>query len=188
MSKHHKNTNELNEEWQSVKAAQEDAACFDVLYTKYYKAIFVFIYRRIGDEETTADVVSLVFLKALINIKKFEFKGVPFSAWLFRIALNEVNMYFRKNNKERLVSIDSSGVFQLAAEANCDDKSQIEEKMIQAMQNLDEHEIQLLELRFFEKRSFSEVGAILGITENNSKVKVYRILDKLKGILKKKLE
>jgi RNA polymerase sigma-70 factor (ECF subfamily) len=79
-------------------------------------------------------------------------------------------------------------VFQLAAEANCDDKSQIEENMIQAMQNLDEHEIQLLELRFFEKRSFSEVGAILGITENNSKVKVYRILDKLKGILKKKLE
>jgi RNA polymerase sigma-70 factor (ECF subfamily) len=188
LSIHHKNTNELNEEWQLVKAAQADAACFDVLYNTYYKPIFVFINRRVEDVEQAADITSHVFLKALINIKKYENKGVPFSAWLFRIAFNEVNMYFRKSNSERLVSVNSDGVFQLADEVDLDDNLLKEQKMMEAIKKLDELEIQLLELRFFEKRSFAEVGTILGITENNSKVKVYRILDKLKGILKKKAD
>ncbi len=168
---------------QQVEAAKADPARFNVLYDNYYKSIFVFVYRRTGNEELSADITSQVFLKALINIKKYEFKGVPFSAWLFRIAFNEVNMYFRKNNANRVVSLDQSCIIQIAAEVLEDDNTQAQQRMMTALKQLDSDDIQLIELRFFEKRSFAEVGEITGITENNAKVKVYRILDKLKKVL-----
>ncbi|MCC6837854.1 MAG: sigma-70 family RNA polymerase sigma factor, partial [Bacteroidia bacterium] len=83
MEKYHKNETELAGEQLLIKAAQADPACFDVLYNQYYRSVFVFIYKRTDDEELTADITSQVFLKALINIRKFQFRGVPFSAWLY---------------------------------------------------------------------------------------------------------
>jgi RNA polymerase sigma-70 factor (ECF subfamily) len=183
---HHKNDIDLKLEMQLVEAAKVNPARFNVLYDNYYKSIFVFIYRRTGDEEITADITSQVFLKALINIKKYEFKGVPFSAWLFRIAFNEINMYFRKSNAIRIVSLEQNNINQLVQEAQEEDNTQAQQRMMTALKQLDGDDIQLIELRFFEKRSFAEVGQIIGITENNSKVKVYRILDKLKKILRTK--
>ena len=171
---------------QQVEAAKANPAQFDVLYENYYKSIFVFIYRRTGNEDLTADITSQVFLKALINIKKFEYKGVPFSAWLFRIAFNEINMYFRKNNAHRVISLEQSNIKQIFQEVQEEDNTQAQQRMMTALKQLDGDDIQLIELRFFEKHSFAEVGEITGITENNAKVKVYRILDKLKKILRTK--
>jgi len=172
---------------QQVEAAKSNPAQFDVLYEKYFKSIFVFIYRRTGNEELSDDITSQVFLKALINIKKYEFKGVPFSAWLFRIAFNEINMYFRKNNAHRVISLEQNTVMQIMQEVQEEDNSHAQQQMMAALKQLGGDDIQLIELRFFEKRSFAEVGQIIGITENNAKVKVYRILDKLKKILKTKI-
>jgi len=186
VSSHHKSDIEIQQELQQINAAKENSARFGVLYDKYYKSIFVFIYRRTEDEELTADITSQVFLKALINLKQYEYKGVPFSAWLFRIAFNEINMYFRKNNANRVVSLDQNGILQIAQETDLEENAEGIKQMMSALKGLEENEVQLIELRFFEKRSFAEVGAIIGITENNAKVKVYRILDKLKKVLSKK--
>jgi len=184
LSAHHKSEIELQQELQQIEAAKNNPARFDVLYERYYKSIFVFIYRRTENEELTADLTSHVFLKALINIKKYVFKGVPFSAWLFRIAFNEMNMYFRKNNADRIISLQQNDIHQIAQEAELEDNTAVQQKMIMALKQLDSNDIQLIELRFFEQHSFAEVGQIVGITENNAKVKVYRILDKLKKVLK----
>lgn len=170
-----------------VEAAKANPAHFNVLYEKYYKSIFIFIHRRTGDEDVTADITSQVFLKALINIKKYEYKGVPFSAWLFRIALNEVNMHFRKSNSGRVVSLDQVGIANIMQEVQEDDTSYEKQQMMLALKELEIEDIQIIELRFFEKRPFAEVAGIVGITESNAKVKVYRILDKLKKILHKKV-
>jgi RNA polymerase sigma-70 factor (ECF subfamily) len=183
---HHKNYTDLDLEMQQVEAAKLNPAQFDVLYEKYYKSIFVFIYRRTGNEDVSADITSQVFLKALINIKKYVFKGVPFSAWLFRIAFNEINMYFRKSNAHRIVSLEQKSISQIVMEVQEEDNTNGQQRMMTALKKLDRDDIQLIELRFFEKRSFAEVGEIIGITENNAKVKVYRILDKLKKVLKTK--
>lgn len=183
MNAHHKTDTELQLELQQINAAKADPARFNVLYEKYYKPIFVFVYRRTGDEELTADITSHVFLKALMNIKKFEFKGVPFSAWLFRIAFNEINMYFRKNNASRVVSIELGGIANMITEAQEEDTTEAQKRMMVALRQMEEIDIHLIELRFFEKHSFAEIGAIIGITENNAKVKVYRILDKLKKLM-----
>ncbi len=183
MNTHHKNETDLKQELQQIEAAKTSPARFDVLYDRYYKSIFVFVYRRTGDEELTADLTSHVFLKAMVNIKKYQYKGVPFSAWLFRIAFNEINMYFRKNKSDRVVSLDKSNVLNIISEAKEEENTEALQKMMLALKKLEQDDLQLIELRFFEKRSFAEVGAIIGITETNAKVKVYRILDKLKKLM-----
>ncbi len=184
MNQHHKSDKDIQLELQQVNAAKEDPRHFNVLYEQYFKSIYVFIYRRTGNEELTADITSYVFLKALINIKKYEYKGVPFSGWLFRIAFNEVNMYFRKNKTNRIVSIEQGGILQIAQEVEMTDNTEALQLMTNALKKLDADDIHLIELRFFEKRSFAEVGEIIGITENNAKVKIYRIIDKLKRLMK----
>src|ERR1035437_7125274 len=122
---------------QQVDAAKLNPARFDVLYDNYYKSIFIFVHRRTGDEEVSADITSQVFLKALLNIKKYEFKGVPFSAWLFRIAFNEINMYFRKNNSVRVVSLERSSIAQIVTEVQEEDTTQAQQRMMTAIKQLD---------------------------------------------------
>ena len=134
-----------------------------------------------GDRATTADITSQIFLKALTQIKKYEPRGLPFSAWLFRIALNECSNFFRKTKRDRLVSLDSTSVGELfedlTAEQGLDD---LRRKLPEMLQRLSADDLQLIELRYFEQRPFREVGDILGITETYAKVRVYRILDKMK--------
>lgn len=187
LNSHHKTKEELTAEIAEIEAAKADPDKFGVLYERYYRSIFVFIYRRTGEEELTADLAQHVFMKAMINIQRYEFKGVPFSAWLFRIALNEINMYFRKSSKDRVVSLDKGNISTMIAEAKESDNEDNQKMLLAAMATLKEDEMQLVELRFFEDRPFAEIGVMCGITENNAKVKLYRILDKLKGLLKGKI-
>ncbi len=186
MNEHHKSSDDLAEELRQIEAAKADPARFDVLYEKYYKVVFVFVFRRTGNEELTADLVSNTFLKGMLVLPKYQFKGVPYSALLFRIALNEVNMYFRKTKKDRVVSLEQVHLGALVDEAGENDSEANRKLVLALLAHLSADDMQLIELRFFEKRSFAEVGGILGITENNAKVKTYRILDKLKAILKKR--
>lgn len=175
-------------EWEEIKAAQQSAAAFRPLYDRYYEALFRFIYKRTADQNLTADLTQQVFLKVMQNITSYQFKGLPFSAWLYRIATNEVLQYFRQHQKARIICIEDTNVSDIQ-EAIHDDQEAIQQDigvMENAIRELSEHEIQLLEMRFFEKRSFKEVGDILNITENNAKVKTYRLLDKLKQLMSKK--
>lgn len=172
---------EMQNEWTEVQAAQEAPSKFRVLYNRYYEPIFRFVYKRTADEALAADLTSQTFLKALHKIDKYVFKGVPFSAWLFRIASNEIAQHFRKIKKNRVVTLEERNIKELVDEY--DDKEQLElniKLLKEMMEQLKPDEIELLELRFFEKRPFKEVADILDITENNAKVKIYRLLQKMK--------
>lgn len=186
VNEHHKTAADLNEEQKLVEAAKADPAKFSLLYEKYYKVIFVFIFRRTGEEEVTADITSNTFLKAMLALPKYEYKGVPFSAFLFRIALNEINMYFRKSKKERVVSLGQANLGAMADETGQGDTEENRGLVLALLAHLDSEAMQLIEMRFFEKRPFAEIAGILGITENHAKVKTYRILDKLKALILKK--
>lgn len=183
MSTYHKSTNDIALELKEIEQAQINPENFSVLYDRYYKPIFLFVFKRVNDENSTADITSVVFLKALMNIKKYQYKGVPFSAWLYRIAFNEINMYFRKSKADRFVSIEQTGIVNMLSETKEEETSETYKKMMNAVQKLNIEDIQLLELRFFESHSFAEVAEIIGVTENNAKVKVYRILDKVKKMM-----
>ena len=185
LNRYHQTKEQIFNESQIIEEARKDPGRFGILYEKYYRQIFVFVFRRTGDEDIAGDIVSDAFLKAMVALPKFEFKGVPFSAWLFRIALNEVNMYYRKTSRERVISLDQTNIREMIAEAGEKETEENRQLVMRLLSSLTPEEMQMMELRFFEKRPFAEVAEILGITENNAKVRTYRILDKLKKLLDK---
>ena len=164
-----------------IKKSQLDPKAFKPLYEKYFKRIFLFVLHRVGDRALASDLTSQVFLKALLNLRKFQFRGLPFSSWLFRIAINECHDYFRKSSRHRMVALDHSGVETLYEELVADAGLQdLHDRLPSLLEELNEKELVLIELRYFEQKPFKEVSEILGITENHAKVKMYRILEKLK--------
>jgi RNA polymerase sigma-70 factor, ECF subfamily len=178
------------QEWQDEKNdilnSQADPQAFRPLYDKYFRRIFLFVLHRVEDRSIAADITSQAFLKALLNIGRFKFRGLPFSSWLFRIALNEYNDYFRKNSRYRIVTIDDKAVEHLFEElTNTTREEDLRQQLPAILQRLSREELQLIELRFFDQKPFKEVADIIGITETYAKVKVYRILQKMKKLFVK---
>jgi RNA polymerase sigma-70 factor (ECF subfamily) len=166
-----------------ILRSQADPEAFRPLYEKYFKRIFLFVLHRVEDRQLAGDLAGQVFLKALLHIKGFTFRGLPFSAWLFRIALNECNDYFRKTKRHRVVTIEDVSVEHLYEEFTSDSHLEdLKSRLPAILQKLTVEELQVIELRFFEQRPFKEVADIIGITETYAKVKVYRILDKMKKL------
>ena len=167
-----------------IDLAQQDVKHFCYFYDKHYKAIYSFIYRRIQDEEITPDITSQVFLKGLQSLKKFKYKGIPFSAYLYRIASNEVAEHFRRTKTMRIVNIDNVSDMDELLDSNETDN--YEEKinvLEEALKKLNEEELIFIEMRFFEKLSFKDIGNIKDLNENNAKMKIYRIIDKLRRFI-----
>lgn len=163
-----------------VKQAQKDPEAFRPLYEKYFKQIFLFIHNKVGDKEITADLCSQVFLKAMTHLHTYQHKNLPFSAWLYRIAVNETMGHFRKTQKTRHIVIDEKMLERLYEEVEKPDIERFKVDLSVAIEKLSLEEVQLIELRFFEEKSFKEIGFILDITENNAKVKLYRLLEKIR--------
>jgi RNA polymerase sigma-70 factor, ECF subfamily len=183
-SKYHISPDEMLSEQQEIEAAKIEPAKFEVLYNRYYEPILQFVYKRVEGKEVAFDITSQVFLNAMVKLSQFKFKGTPFSAWLYRIALNEINMMYRKDKVQRSIKVDEQELKSVIHEINPDDDIDEQYKKVEEVLNdFAEEDVQLIELRFFEKRAFKEIGDILNMTENNAKVKLYRLLDKLKSHL-----
>jgi len=119
---------------------------------------------KIGDKTEAEDMTQQVFLKALQSISSFKWKGVPFSAWLYRIAHNQVVDYLRKKKRrpatlmdESLVSSDSENNPQLMAERNIDT-----ERLLSATQRLTDAQREVISLRFTSELSTAQVAEIMG--------------------------
>lgn len=171
-------------EKKQIEDSKTDPQCFEPLYLKYHGRILKFVYNRVESFDDCKEITSIVFSKALLNLPKYEDKGFPFSSWLYRIAINEINLFYRQSKKRRVISLDDRAAKNLAEESESVYKDLLV-SLQKALLYLAEEELNLIELRYFEERPFSEVGEILEITENNAKVRTYRVLDKLKVIYSK---
>lgn len=179
---YHQTSQRMEEELDWIRRAQRDPESFGPLYKKYHEQIFRYIYQRMDDEETAFDVTSQVFLKALNNLPKYEYRGVPFSSWLYRIAKSELYQSFRDKKAQRTVNIESFQLFELMEDFDEDNKEENKKRLFHCLKLLKEKDMQLIEMRYFERRSFKEIGEILEITENNAKVKAFRSIEKLKQL------
>lgn len=172
-----------------VEKAKEDKRYFEPLYKKYYEQIFKLVFARVQDVDLAGDITAEAFGKALGHLKKFKYKGFPFSAWLARIAINSCYDHFRSLKKERYVSLENyvthDLVFEIEIEEN--QKELWLTMLPQVLEKLKPAELELIELRFFEGKSFAEIGYILDITEGNAKTKTYRILKRMQKHFKKKV-
>src|SRR5690606_40648180 len=98
-------------------------------YTTLFRSnIFLFILHRVGDKPTTADLTSQVFFKALTNLSRYQFRGLPFSAWLYRIAVNECNELFRREKRVRYVVLEDGVAENLYEIFTSDAKDELKEK------------------------------------------------------------
>lgn len=185
-TQYHRTESEIKEEYQIILRAQQDPRHFALIYERYFDSIFIYVNKRVDNEDISGDITAKVFYNCLNNLRKYRFQGVPFSAWLFKIALNEINQFFRqKKNTQRVVSINDSHIDLLVEEMEREEPEIDKYVLISVLlEQLDPLEVQFLELRFFEGNSFKEIGYLLGITEVNAKVKTYRILDKLRKLSK----
>jgi RNA polymerase sigma-70 factor (ECF subfamily) len=179
---YHQTQVRLEEELDWIQRAQKDPNHFGPLYKKYHEQIFRYIYQRMDDEETAFDITSQVFMKAMSNIHKYEFRGVPFSSWLYRIAKSELYQAFRDKKAERTVNIESIQLNEVIDEMDESISDESRDRLFKSIAKLKETHMQLIEMRFFEKRSFKEISEILDITENNAKVKTFRAIEKLKEL------
>ncbi len=181
----HQTNQQLNEELAIINAAKQNPEHFAPLYTKYYKQIFNYVYQRLDSKDTAFDITAQVFLKALTNLPKYQFKGVPFSSWLYRIAHNEVMQLFRTQKDKRAINADISDLRNISEESEVTFFEEYIPHIKRLIQQLNSDDLQLVEMRFFEKRPFKEISEILDITEVNAKVRMYRIVEKLKKSLSK---
>ncbi len=182
---YHQTSDKLQEELSWITSAKKDPERFGPLYKKYHEQIFRYIYQRMDDQELAFDVTSQVFIKAMSNIHKYEYRGVPFSSWLYRIAKSELYQAFRDRKARRTVNVESMHLFEMIEEFEEDDSSVNKKKLIDCLSQLNERDLQLIEMRYFERRSYREIGEILEITENNAKVRAFRALERLKKLFMK---
>ncbi|HNR75108.1 MAG TPA: sigma-70 family RNA polymerase sigma factor [Cyclobacteriaceae bacterium] len=171
---------EIRKEEQIIERSKKDPRAFGELYEKYFDRIFNYILRQTDDEELAGDLCSQTFVNALNNISRYEFRGFPFSAWLYKIAGNEVNKHYRKHKGNKIFSIEELKVRELIEQATDDWDEEMITRLLRYMNELPTEMIQVLELRFFEDKDFKEIAFILDMTESGAKMRTYRALDKLR--------
>ena len=171
---------DIRKEYAILERSGKNPQAFGELYERYFDRIFNFIYRQTDDEDLTADLCSQTFLNALNNASKFEFRGVPVSAWFYRIASNEVNKYYRKRNQTKVFSIEEERFRELFEQENDGWDEALINQLLQHMIDLPTDMLDVLQLRFFEDKDFKEIAFILDITESGAKMRTYRALDQLR--------
>lgn len=168
-----------------ITASQSDARAFAPLYERYFVLIFRFIHRRCGHRELAADLTQQTFLKALLALSRYQFRDLPFRAWLYRIALNELRMYWRKR-KEVTMELSFAEVRGLVQEIGMDEREEEMRRLSAVLGRLSEQQSRLIDLRFFDRLSYAEMGQVLGIGEDAAKMRTHRVLALLRNYLVRK--
>lgn len=167
----------LQQEQSWITAAQKDIRNFEPLYRKYYDTIFRFIFRRTDDEALAADLSSQTFYKAMTKLKSYQWQGKPLVAWLYTIALNEVKKHYR--DKKPIFVIEENKILE-ADEIRDEWLHLAKDDMMRLLDELNDADLQIIELKYFESFTFKEIAIMLEMTESAVKMKLYRLLKRLK--------
>jgi RNA polymerase sigma-70 factor (ECF subfamily) len=173
-----------------LKRIKQDPQAFALVYDEHYNSIFSYVFRRLANYDLARDVTAETFLKAYQKIGVFEWRNIPISAWLFRIATNEINLYFR-NSKYSPACIDDTDLhLHLSYEEGIETEKAALEKALQESKEFLTIQKQLLQLdikyqevialRFFEEKTIKEIATILSKKEGTVKSLLSRGLEKLR--------
>ncbi|HRL13377.1 MAG TPA: sigma-70 family RNA polymerase sigma factor [Aggregatilineales bacterium] len=161
-----------------VEAARGDKNAFGVLYERYVKKIYNYIFYRTGNQHDAEDLTSRVFFRAMSHVETYTERGVPFQAWLYRIAHNLVANWHRDRGRRKIIPLDEfivAGLRSEAPEKSAEDAEE-REQLLAAVRRLPEERQQLLVLKFVDHLSNAEIGAIMGRTEGAIKSLYHRTL------------
>jgi RNA polymerase sigma-70 factor, ECF subfamily len=159
-----------------IEAAQKDPARFGDIYERYFDRVYAYIARRVGNRDAAQDLTADVFHRALANIGKYESRGVPFGAWLFRIAANAIADRWKHAAKESgnpaPGEIDPGKLDLEAAERRG--------QLFQAVRKLTVDQRRVIQLRFAEEKSIRDIAQEIGKTEGAVKLLQFRAIQNLR--------
>ena len=161
-----------------VRAKAGDHGAFTQIYERYAPAIYRYIYFRIGEAELAEDLQAEVFLRMLEGIHRYEDRGWPISAWLYRIARDRTIDVIRRRRNRQQVPLESWG-------GSCDGPensvgAQLEyEELARTLDDLTDEQRQVIQMRFLAEMSIQEVAQKLGRTEGSVKALQHRGLQSL---------
>jgi RNA polymerase sigma-70 factor (ECF subfamily) len=166
------------DERQLIAAAQADPRRFAALYDLHFERVYAYVARRVANRAEAEDVTSEVFHQALANLPRFEWRGAPFAAWLYRIAANAIADRWQRAARER----GNPAAVESAA-ANDPQLEAVEQsaQLFRLVDALPADQQRVLRMRFVEERSIRDIAAALGRSEGAVKQLQFRALESLRA-------
>jgi RNA polymerase sigma-70 factor (ECF subfamily) len=162
-----------------IEAAQKDPARFADLYELNFERVYAYCVKRVQDRSESEDLTSEVFHQALANLQRFEWRGIPFAAWLFRIAANLISDRWQRSGRE---ITDDSGIIE-SAQVSPAAIEEVERRatLFRLVETLPAEQKRVVLLRFVEQKSIKEVASAIRKTEGAVKQLQFRALSTLKA-------
>jgi RNA polymerase sigma-70 factor (ECF subfamily) len=161
-----------------VELAKDDKDAFGALYERYVEKIYKYIYYRTGNHQDAEDLTAAVFYRAMGHIENYTERGVPFQAWLYRIAHNLVANWHRDRGRRKIIPLEEfvgSALHTDTPDAQTEDEEE-RQQLLAAVERLPEERQQLLILKFVTQLPNAEIGMILDRTEGAVKSLYHRTL------------
>jgi len=169
--------NQETAERELIEAAQKDPRRFGELYERNFDRVYAYVTRRVQDHATAEDITSEVFQQALANIRRFEWRGVPFIAWLYRIAANAIADRSARSGHEQGEPaeevIDESAMREVETRA----------ALYEMVRSLAGDQQRVIVERFVEEKSVREIAQELGRSEGAVKQLQFRALENLRKLM-----
>ncbi len=164
-----------------IEAAQKDPARFAELYDNNFDRVYGFIARRMRDRSEAEDLTSEVFHQALANLPRFEWRGAPFAAWLFRIATNAIIDRSKRAARER----EAPAKLDSPADVSFKEIEEIEQRarLFQLVDRLPVDQRRVIDMRFVQEKSIREIAREIGRSEGAVKQLQFRALENLRAQL-----
>jgi RNA polymerase sigma-70 factor (ECF subfamily) len=161
-----------------VEQAKTNSAAFGALYERYVGKIYNYVYYRTGNHHEAEDLTARTFQRAMAHIGRYRERGVPFSAWLYRIAHNLVANWHRDQSRRQILGLDEIVVIGLSRERPdmALERNEERERLLAVMRRMPAERQQLLILKFVEHMSNLEIGNIMGRSEGAVKSLYHRTL------------
>ena len=161
-----------------VKRAQNDPQEFGAIYERHVQSIYNYVYYRTGNQHDAEDLTARVFIRAMNHIPAYKQRGLPLSAWLYRIAHNLVANWHRDGQRRPTVPLDShiSADTLDAQPDKVTESNEQTEQLLQAIRALPEDRQKLLILKFVERLPNAEIARIMSRTEGAVKSLYHRTL------------
>jgi len=178
------NLTSLNDERLLIQAAQNDPSRFAELYESNFNRVYAFVARRVKDREEAQDVTAEVFHHALKNLGRFQWRGVPFAAWLLRIAANALADRWQQAAKGIEVQ-DGDAKFENETGPAIADEVERRAMLFQLVDRLPSDQRLVVQRRFVEQKSIREIAVELGRSEGAVKQLQFRALETLREQMRK---
>lgn len=164
------------------RAIEADSQAFAQLYDEHFDKIYRYIYLKVGDRGEAEDLTQQVFLKALEAIGRYKWRSIPFSAWLFRIARNQVIDYLRKRTRQMTMVLDERIVSDGTDPVVVTERRLEVQELLANLEKLSPAQREVIYLRFIAEFPIAEVAKTLGKSEGAVKALQYNAVVALRKL------